>query len=473
MDQAQSVPSDGFQTDLRAATSIKLRRGLLANLVRILILIVLDIVAITAAWRLSTLSCNYSFCFYEETSLSLFLVISTFISIGTAAKIYKAGVHRRDYASLVQTVSLSCLLLAITSHQLTPNLVPTIAIFWLLSILLTCVSRYGFHRLVDILREQGGIRYSVFLITDAVKQEETIQLLNRQNYYTLAGVAEPDALDRANREATFKMLQERGITEVFVSESVIKDRLYICWRFQAMGITLRVLSDDLETSLPRFDIWVLENIPARSLQASIIIGSDYWLKRLFDFIASVILLILLSPVYLVLGLLIKLDSPGPIFFRQTRVGLYGQTFKVWKFRTMVQNADKLQAVLEAKNEMKDGVLFKMKDDPRITKVGKFLRQYSLDELPQLFNVLIGNMSFVGPRPLPVRDVQKFKEKHFIRQEVLPGITGLWQVSGRSDIDNFDDAVKLDLQYIATWSLMLDFKILLKTVQVVLQKSGAY
>jgi lipopolysaccharide/colanic/teichoic acid biosynthesis glycosyltransferase len=168
-----------------------------------------------------------------------------------------------------------------------------------------------------------------------------------------------------------------------------------------------------------------------------------------------------------------MDSPGPIFFRQTRVGLHGNKFKVWKFRTMVQNAAQLQAVLEAQNEMKDGVLFKMKDDPRITRVGKFLRRYSLDELPQLFNVLVGEMSFVGPRPLPVRDVERFQERHFIRQEVLPGITGLWQVSGRSDITDFEKAVQLDLAYITNWSLWLDFKILLKTVQVVIGKSGAY
>ena len=140
---------------------------------------------------------------------------------------------------------------------------------------------------------------------------------------------------------------------------------------------------------------------------------------------------------------------------------------------MVTNAEKLQANLEAKNEIKDGVLFKMKDDPRITKIGKFLRLYSLDELPQLFNVLLGDMSLVGPRPLPVRDVEKFQTPHFIRQEVLPGITGLWQVSGRSDIEKFEDAVKLDISYIEDWSILLDMKILLQTVRVVLQKTGAY
>jgi lipopolysaccharide/colanic/teichoic acid biosynthesis glycosyltransferase len=140
---------------------------------------------------------------------------------------------------------------------------------------------------------------------------------------------------------------------------------------------------------------------------------------------------------------------------------------------MVANADKLQAALEANNETKDGVLFKMKHDPRITRIGRFLRRYSLDELPQLFNILMGEMSLVGPRPLPMRDVERFANRHFIRQEVLPGITGLWQVSGRSDIDNFEDVVNLDMAYITNWSLWLDLQIILRTVKVVFSKSGAY
>jgi exopolysaccharide biosynthesis polyprenyl glycosylphosphotransferase len=218
---------------------------------------------------------------------------------------------------------------------------------------------------------------------------------------------------------------------------------------------------------------MLGNVPAPTITAPLIVGSDYWVKRYFDFCCGAVLFVVLFPVYAALAILIKLDSRGPIFFRQTRIGLHGRKFKVWKFRTMVINADQLQAELESKNEMKDGVLFKMKDDPRITKLGTFLRRYSLDELPQLFNILLGEMSFVGPRPLPVRDVERFEERHFIRQEVLPGITGLWQVSGRSNIESFEEAVNLDISYIANWSLWLDLKILMRTVGVVLQKNGAY
>jgi lipopolysaccharide/colanic/teichoic acid biosynthesis glycosyltransferase len=146
---------------------------------------------------------------------------------------------------------------------------------------------------------------------------------------------------------------------------------------------------------------------------------------------------------------------------------------VWKFRTMFADAPQRQAELEAQNQTTDGVLFKVKQDPRITRVGALLRKTSLDELPQLFNVLFGQMSLVGPRPLPIRDVAKFDAWHHIRHQVLPGMTGLWQVSGRSDIDTFDDVARLDLHYIDNWSLNLDLEILAETVGVLFGSKGAY
>jgi len=217
----------------------------------------------------------------------------------------------------------------------------------------------------------------------------------------------------------------------------------------------------------------MRSFPALSFSPPTITGSDFWIKRGFDICVAFVLLIVLFPIYSLIAIAIKLDSPGSIFYRQVRIGLHGQPFRAWKFRTMVENADRLQQHLEAQNEMKDGILFKLKDDPRITRFGKFLRRSSLDELPQLINVVLGEMSLVGPRPLPVRDVEKFLEHHLVRQEVLPGITGLWQVSGRSSIDNFEDVIQLDLTYIQNWSLGLDLAILLKTIQVVLCKTGAY
>jgi exopolysaccharide biosynthesis polyprenyl glycosylphosphotransferase len=217
---------------------------------------------------------------------------------------------------------------------------------------------------------------------------------------------------------------------------------------------------------------MIGNMPTFRFHAPAIIGADFWLKRIFDIVISSILLALLSLPMLLISWLIKLDSPGAVFYKQTRIGLKGRQFEIWKFRTMVENASALQKDLEANNEIKGGILFKIQDDPRITKLGKFLRRYSLDELPQLFNVLRGEMSLVGPRPLPIRDVSKFAPEHFLRQEVLPGITGLWQVSGRSNTDS-EAVFSWDFIYIQNWSFWLDLQILLKTIKVVLLTKGAY
>jgi lipopolysaccharide/colanic/teichoic acid biosynthesis glycosyltransferase len=171
-------------------------------------------------------------------------------------------------------------------------------------------------------------------------------------------------------------------------------------------------------------------------------------------------------------LLIRLDSPGPIFFYQERVGLNKRRFRLVKFRTMFDGANQQQQQLEHLNEA-DGPVFKIRSDPRVTRLGKLLRRYSIDELPQLFNVLKQDMSLVGPRPLPVRDVERIdKQGHKRRFSVKPGITCLWQVNGRSDV-SFDHWVRLDLEYIDSWSLGLDMRILLKTIPAVVKGSGAY
>jgi exopolysaccharide biosynthesis polyprenyl glycosylphosphotransferase len=200
---------------------------------------------------------------------------------------------------------------------------------------------------------------------------------------------------------------------------------------------------------------------------------NFRIKRVFDLACAAALLLVASPLYLFIALIIRLDSRGPIFYRQVRVGFDNRRFQMWKFRTMVVDAEKLQAELERFNQSKDGVMFKIKDDPRITRVGRFLRQYSLDELPQLFNVLSGEMSLVGPRPLPLRDVERFEEHHFQRHAVLPGITGIWQVSGRSEVTDFDEVLEMDLLYIENWSLRMDLEILVRTIGVVFLGKGAY
>ena len=177
-----------------------------------------------------------------------------------------------------------------------------------------------------------------------------------------------------------------------------------------------------------------------------------------------------APLMLVIALLIRMDSPGPVFYRAARIGRKGRTFTCYKFRTMVANADKMKRGLAHKNE-RDGILFKISNDPRITKVGARLRKYSLDELPQFFNVLSGDMSLVGPRPPLASEVEKYDLAHLRRLDVLPGMTGLWQVEARQD-PSFDSYISLDTAYVENWNLLLDLRILARTVGVVLAGTGA-
>jgi len=195
-------------------------------------------------------------------------------------------------------------------------------------------------------------------------------------------------------------------------------------------------------------------------------------KQLIDFCGALLLLILCLPLLVLVSLIIKLTSPGPVFFKQMRCGLNGKPFVMYKFRSMITDAEQRKHELETLNEM-SGPVFKVTNDPRVTPVGRFLRKYSLDELPQLINVLKGEMSLVGPRPLPVDEVKRFDDfAHRRRLSVKPGLTCLWQISGRNEVTDFKEWVRLDLEYIDNWSLWLDLKILFKTVPVVLMAKGA-
>lgn len=198
----------------------------------------------------------------------------------------------------------------------------------------------------------------------------------------------------------------------------------------------------------------------------------YAVKRLIDIAGSATGLVLLSPVFLAIAVAVKLSSPGPVFFKQVRVGRYGRHFDFYKFRSMRQDAEARKAALMDRNESKDGVIFKMKDDPRITKVGKFLRRTSLDELPQLWNVLIGDMSLVGPRPPVPSEVREYTLEDRKRLDVIPGITCLWQIKGRSEIP-FNEQVRLDKEYILAPGVWKDILILLKTIPAIIGGKGAY
>jgi len=198
---------------------------------------------------------------------------------------------------------------------------------------------------------------------------------------------------------------------------------------------------------------------------------QWTLKRLFDFILSFTGIILAFPILLIIAAAIKIESKGPIFFKQKRIGLYGREFYMYKFRSMKHDAEEDRDLLKDLNET-NSIMFKISEDPRITNVGKIIRKYSLDELPQLFNVLKGEMSLIGPRPPLPDEVENYETWHYIKFSTYPGITGLWQISGRASIKDFNIVVKLDFKYAENWNLFQDLYILLKTIPVVIRAKGA-
>jgi exopolysaccharide biosynthesis polyprenyl glycosylphosphotransferase len=245
----------------------------------------------------------------------------------------------------------------------------------------------------------------------------------------------------------------------------------LAWELEETGTDLCVAPALIDVAGPRTTIRPVAGLPLLQLDHPELAGGKQVIKAVFDRVAAGLALIMLTPLFLFIAVAIRLDDRGPVFFKQTRVGRDGQTFKVYKFRTMVVDAEQRKQQLQALNEGA-GVLFKMRRDPRVTRVGAGLRRWSLDELPQLFNVLRGDMSLVGPRPALPDEVARYGDHMRRRLVVKPGITGLWQVSGRSGL-SWEEAFRLDLRYVDNWSIMLDLQILWKTFSAVTSGSGAY
>ena len=467
--------------DLRAPVSAKLPHGISNTWVRSIILVLGDLVFLRLALVIAGSYGNDVRSYWEigKSNASLVVVLGLEVALIAAQGLYGAGEKRCDYLNLMKTLTFAYILLPIIAFLSNPNQLTSRSNYllsWLLSLLLVCAGRFSIDLLLKLVRKQGLACHHTILICPPEDTEKAYKLLDRQKCYKSIELIDASSLvlEKENIKVLIEAIRYLGVSEIFVcSWTNLKDRMFLYWSLRNEGIVLRILSLDLEAFYRKSEILMLGSIPTIKFSPPLITGFDFWAKRCFDFVVSATLLILIFPLLVVIAITIKLDSTGPFFYQQERVGLKGRRFKVLKFRTMYTNADQLIKELEARNEMKDGILFKMKDDPRITNTGKFLRRTSLDELPQLFNVLLGEMSLVGPRPLPIRDVEKFSAHHFIRHEVLPGITGLWQVSGRSNITSFEEVLRLDTFYIENWSIWLDLQILLRTVAVLLQKKGAY
>jgi len=243
------------------------------------------------------------------------------------------------------------------------------------------------------------------------------------------------------------------------------------WQLENSGTELILVSSLTDVAGPRIHMRPVEGLPMLHVDLPQYEGINHTMKRGIDLVLGGLAVLLLSPVLAAVALAVKLESRGPVLFRQQRVGVAGSPFTMFKFRSMVVDAEARLTQLARSNEG-SGLLFKMRDDPRVTRVGRFIRRYSLDELPQLFNVLNGTMSLIGPRPPLPREVAEYEGRVHRRLLIKPGITGLWQVSGRSNL-SWEESVKLDLYYVENWSILTDFVVLLKTVRAVLKRDGAY
>jgi exopolysaccharide biosynthesis polyprenyl glycosylphosphotransferase len=271
----------------------------------------------------------------------------------------------------------------------------------------------------------------------------------------------PSILDRLHPD-------ELIVSGVDLGDEAFLDLVEQAHRF---GVKVRIAPTTTALLTQRMEYVPGQGVPLFELRPPVFAGLDWSIKRTFDLMMSVLIVAAAAPFWILAALAVKLDSPGPVFYRDRRVGLGEREFGMFKFRSMYIDASERQAGLESSNEA-SGPLFKIKDDPRVTRVGRFMRRYSIDELPQVLNVARGEMSLVGPRPLPLRDFVQLEDWHRKRYLVLPGMTGLWQVSGRIEL-TFDDLVRLDFYYLENWSIWLDISILAKTLPAVLHRRGAY
>ena len=459
---------------LRVRCSVRRRRNGLC-------LVVSDVLSITIAWKFAQfLNQFYSplpspfiwWTWLGFPSVFWLFVLST-LSLFAHHRLYSHTSAVKDYAKAAQLISYVYLASLVISYFYDPNLdLPRSLFFsaWFSSLITVVISRLLTNLLLDRLQAHQSPT-TVFLIAPASRLQTLSSLVKKQPHYRVVGAA---ISATAHSAATFQSIARHCPDEV-LAESIPNAELAssLFWRLRSLGISLRLLPSSREMIYRRGIPEIFANLPTLRIESSFFRGFDYRLKRWLDFVLSAVILLMACPFFLLIAIAIKSSSPGPVFFCQERTGLHGKIFHVWKFRTMVINAPQLQASLEIQNENADGVMFKIASDPRVTSIGKFLRCTSLDELPQLFNVLLGQMSLVGPRPLPLRDISLFEPWHHVRHQVLPGITGLWQISGRSTIKSFDDAVRLDLHYIDNWSLNLDLEILLETIKIVCLGKGAY
>jgi exopolysaccharide biosynthesis polyprenyl glycosylphosphotransferase len=338
-----------------------------------------------------------------------------------------------------------------------------------------------YTRITGWLLEQAGYRRRAVLVGSGRHIEAVAHALggrSRTNvdlvgYISLTPRPQNGLRSLGKLDDLTEILGEQRVDEVIIADPDFPQEraLDLVDRCHERGVTVHVAPSTMEILIDRAEFSPGESVPLFTLRPPVFDGLQFAVKRSFDLLVASAVLAVLSPLLLAIAIAVKLSSRGPVIYRSVRPGIAGRPFRCFKFRTMRVDSDLTEDELEQLNES-SGALFKIRNDPRLTRVGRLLRRFSIDELPQLANVVRGEMSLVGPRPLPMRDFERLEEWHKKRYLVLPGITGLWQVSGRAELD-FDDLVRLDFLYLERWSMFLDLSILLKTIPAVLTRRGAY
>lgn len=359
------------------------------------------------------------------------------------------------------------------------------ACFFFLNVWITYIARQYLKVILLAYYKKSGSSNKVFIITTS---DQALNIINRMRQerlweYLVTGfvIMDRDMVGetiaglqvKGNKDNLFEVITKDIVDEVFISLYYDKDLKLneIILQLENMGITVNLSVTTFDLDVREKTIQNLGGYPVLTFSTKVFDFSSLLLKRAMDILGAIVGLVLTAIICIIIAPAILIESKGPLVFSQIRVGKNGRRFKIYKFRSMYQDAEEKKQELMALNEM-DGLMFKITDDPRITKVGKFIRKTSIDELPQFFNVLKGDMSLVGTRPPTEDEFLQYEGRHKRRLTLKPGITGLWQVSGRSDIENFEEVVKMDLDYIDHWSIWLDMKLLMKTVVVVVFGRGA-
>jgi exopolysaccharide biosynthesis polyprenyl glycosylphosphotransferase len=466
-----------------------LRKETLRRLVRVLTLLALDFVGVTAAIFTGiaiklALRGDFSLdATWSNTRAPLAFAYLVTVLMFARVDLY-ADRPRRPGLPKIFSALFQATIVALVFALATGNHFKSYYIFYgalTFGTVYISVLRELYMRVTGWALEEAGYHRRALLVGSGKHIEEVAHALGGRSrtqvdlvgYISLTprpqnGLRSLGELDRIS-----EVLSDERIDEVIIADPDFPQEraVDLVDRCHQRGVTVHVAPSTMEILIDRAVFVPGESVPLFTLRPPVFEGIQYAAKRTFDLTLASVSLVLISPALAVIALAVKLSSPGPVIYRSVRPGMGGKPFRCFKFRTMREHADQIQDDLEPLNEL-SGALFKIREDPRLTSVGRLLRRFSLDELPQLVNVIRGEMSLVGPRPLPMRDFERLEDWHKKRYLVLPGITGLWQVSGRAELD-FDDLVRLDFLYLERWSILLDLSILLKTIPAVLTRRGAY